>query len=286
VREWQLVKHGQIAMDAFDEIRRELEPSLKALQQGATRIDYATDLNPPAYWDGYEFHRSAGGWDGHDYMGFVHGEIIHRKMVGDTYAGVIMRQRADTAKAAPIESPEKILELGCGSGQYTTGLAAAFPNAELWGCDLSTRQLEQAQRRANHAGLHWHLFQAAAESTGLEADQFDLVTSYAMVHEQPADAIRATLEEAFRILKPGGIVFVADVTPYHVQDHYHRWKADLLNNIQGGDPYWREYAGSDLAVLARDAGLSDASWAASNEQQYPFILTARKPNSYTTQNPS
>ena len=117
---------------------------------------------------------------------------------------------------APVSDPAKILELGCGSGQYTLGLAAAFPDAQLWACDLSRRQLEQAQRKANYHGYRWHLFQAAAEDTGLDADQFDLVTSYAMFHELPVHAMQATLAEALRILKPGGIVFIADVTPYHV----------------------------------------------------------------------
>jgi hypothetical protein len=149
VREWQLAQHGRIAIEAFDEIRGDLEAGLQALQDGETSIRYAKNPAPPAYWDGYEFHRSTGGWDGHDYMGFVHGEIIHRRMVGDTFAGIIMRQRSDAALAAPVNNPKNILELGCGSGQYTMSLAATYPEAELWACELSRKQLEQAQRRAS-----------------------------------------------------------------------------------------------------------------------------------------
>ena len=172
IREWQLVKHGHVAIEAFEEFSTELEPGLKALEEGPTRINCASSLKSPDYWEGQEFHRSAGGWDGHAYMGFIHGEIVHSKMVGDTYAGIIMQQRSDTAKTAPIENPSKILEFGCGSGQYTIGLAQAFPNAEIWACDLSVRQLEQAQRRANYHGFQWHLFQAAAEDTRLDAESF------------------------------------------------------------------------------------------------------------------
>jgi SAM-dependent methyltransferase len=177
----------------------------------------------------------------------------------------------------PVNNPNNILELGCGSGQYTMSLATTYPEAELWACDLSRKQLEQAQRRANYHGHRWHLFEAAAEDTQLEAGYFDLVTSYAMFHELPVTAILATMQEAFRLLKPGGSFFIADVTPYHVQDDYSCWKADLLNYVQGGDPYWREYAQCNLAGLAEEAGLLNVDWSAANEQQYPFYLRANKP---------
>jgi 2-polyprenyl-3-methyl-5-hydroxy-6-metoxy-1,4-benzoquinol methylase len=277
IRDWQLAQHGLIAMQAFDEVREALEPALEALQQGPTRIIRNAALEAPDYWDGYEFHRSSGGWDGHDYMGFVHGEIIHRRMVGDAFAGVIMQQREEAARMAVSNSPSRILELGCGSGQYTIGIARACPDAEIWACDLSHRQLEQAQRRANAVDLHWNLLQAAAEDTGLDADRFDLVTSYAMFHELPVEAMRATLREARRVLRPGGKLFVADVTPYHVLDAYRRWKADLLNYVQGGDPFWRAYATSDLAALAKAEGFNPASWAAPADTLYPFILEATNP---------
>jgi SAM-dependent methyltransferase len=277
IREWQLTQHGRIAIEAFDEIRGSLEPELKALEQGPTAISYAASLTPPDYWGGYEFHRSEGGWDGHDFMGFVHGEIIHRRMVGDAFAGIIMRQRATAAELATRHAPARLLELGCGSGQFTIGLANACPAAEIWACDLSPRQLEQAQRRANARQLSWQLVQAAAEDTGLPAAHFDLVSSYAMFHELPIDAMRATLTEAMRVLKPGGHLFVADVTPYHVQQPYKRWKADLLNYVQGGDPFWRAYATTDLAALATEAGFEQADWSAPDGEIYPFILAATKP---------
>jgi len=278
VREWQLDQHGLIAMDAFDEIRPDVEGAMQKLQEGPTQILYAEHPKSPDYWDGYEFHRSAGGWDGHDFMGFVHGEIIHRKMVGTHLADIIMGQRRATAKMAPVENPAKILEMGCGSAQYTLGLAEAFPDAEIWGCDLSVRQLEEAQRRANEQGLTWHLLEAAAEDTGLAANQFDLVTSYAVFHELPSDIARKVLDESFRLLKPGGVTLVGDVKAYHAHDDYNRWKADFLNQVHGGDPFWREYATTDLAAMATDAGFSDAEWFGVGDNQYPFVLIARKPN--------
>jgi SAM-dependent methyltransferase len=276
IRDWTLEQHGWIAMDAFDEIRAEIEPALLALQTGPTQIRYAPDLDPPDYWADYEFHRSAGGWDGHDYMGFVHGELCHRRMVDGAFAGIILAVRAATAKMAPNQNPEKILELGCGSAQYTLGLAEAYPDSEIWACDLSPRQLEEAQRRANERGLTWHLFEAAAENTGLEAEQFDIVTSYAVFHEIPTRSVKSVLQESYRLLKPGGCILIGDVKAYHAYNPYERWKADFWNQLHGGDPFWREYGTTDLGLLAEQTGFSHAKWFGVGESQYPFVLVAEK----------
>jgi ubiquinone/menaquinone biosynthesis C-methylase UbiE len=275
-RDWTLEQHGSIALQAFEEIRDEVAPQLDAMVQGATQLKIDPELVPPAYWDGYEFHRSEGGWDGHDYMGFVHGELIHRKMVGETYAGLIFQQRMATARLGPVERPEKILEMGCSSGHYTMGLIEAYPDSEIWACDLSRRQLEQLQRVANERGVSLNLFQAAAEQTGLEDDQFDLVTSYAMFHELPTKAAREVLQESLRVLKPGGYTLVGDVKAYHALDKYETWRADYWNQLHGGDPFWREYASNDLAELALEAGFAEAKWFGVEPDKYPFVLLARK----------
>lgn len=277
-RDWTLEQHGQVAMDAFDEIRADIEDQLKALQTGTTTVAYADNLAAPDYWEGYEFHKSAGGWDGHDYMGFVHGELIHRRMVNPSFAGMIYAVRKSVAEAARVSNPKKILDVGCCSGQYTQSIAEVFPDSELWACDLSARQLEQAQRYANEHKLAWKLFQAAGEDLGLDDEQFDLVTSYAMFHELPISASRANLQEYLRVLKPGGYAVVGDVKAYHAYDNYDRWKADYWNQVHGGDPFWREYASTNLADLALEAGFADAQWQGLGERQYPFVLIARKGN--------
>jgi ubiquinone/menaquinone biosynthesis C-methylase UbiE len=209
-------------------------------------------------------------------MGFVHGELIHRRMVNPSFAGMIYAIRKSVAEAAPVSSPQKILDVGCCSGQYTQGVAEVFPDSELWACDLSARQLEQAQRYANEHELSWKLFQAAGEDLGLDDEQFDLVTSYAMFHEIPISASSANLQEYLRVLKPGGYAVVGDVKAYHAYDNYDRWKADYWNQVHGGDPFWREYATTNLADLAMEAGFAEAQWHGLGERQYPFVLIARK----------
>lgn len=275
-RDWTLEQHGRLAMEAFEEIRDAVSAELDALQSGPCRVTYADDPPRPDYWDGYEFHKSAGGWDGHDYMGFVHGELIHRRMVNPNFAGLIYATRKSVAEAAPVTSPERILEIGCCSGQFTQGVAEVFPDAELHACDLSARQLEQAQRYANERKLDWRLFQAGGEATGEPDDHFDLVTSYAVFHELPTAAAQEVLAECLRVTRPGGYTVIGDVKAYHAFDAFNRWKNDYWNQVHGGDPFWREYASTNLADMALRAGFAEATWEGLGPNRYPFVLIARK----------
>jgi 2-polyprenyl-3-methyl-5-hydroxy-6-metoxy-1,4-benzoquinol methylase len=275
-RDWTLEQHGSVAMQAFEEIRPAVTARLDELQSAPSKVHYSDNPPKPDYWDGYEFHKSEGGWEGHDYMGFVHGELIHRQMVNPNFAGLIYATRKSVAEAAPVAQPQRILEIGCCSGQYTQGVAEVFPDAEIRACDLSARQLEQAQRYANEHGLDWNLFQAAGEATGQPDDYFDLVTSYAVFHELPLQASRQVLQECLRVTKPGGYTVIGDVKAYHAFTPYERWKNDYWNQVHGGDPYWREYATTNLADLALQAGFADASWEGLGANRYPFVLIARK----------
>jgi hypothetical protein len=69
---------------------------------------------------------------------------------------------------------------------------------------------------------------------------------------------------------------IGDIKAYHAYTPYERWKNDYWNQLHGGDPYWREYASTDLAELALQAGFAEASWDGLGPNRYPFVLIARK----------
>jgi len=274
--EYSGVNHGRIAAEAFDEIRPELEPRLRALMNGPTTIEPMPGEARPAYADAAWIHRTSGGWDGHDYQGFVHGELIHREYVARTYPGDIFKQRRQILSVLSRRDPARIFEIGSSSGHYTLQLAAEFPKAEIWGCDPSPRMLEQAQRVANERGFAWRLFVGSGEATGLPAESVDLVTSYIVLHEIPAAAARAQLREAFRLLRPGGELLFTDVTRYAVLDKRAvRWAE--YNAVHGGEPFWREAASLELGAAAREAGFAEVRSEGLGGAPYPWFVHGRKP---------
>jgi SAM-dependent methyltransferase len=223
-----------------------------------------------------EIHRTTGGWDGHEYMGFIHGELIHKHYVAKTFPGNIFVQRRRVLDELPARDFTRILEMGASSGHYTRGIQDKFPNAQITGVDTSIRFLEQAQRTANEHGWPWRLIVAPGEDTGLPPASFDLVTSYILLHEIPQRVIRGVFAEAFRVLEPGGYVLMTDVTPYWAQDRLSVFWADWMA-LHGGEPYWRESASLKLDDLCREIGFVDAKTYGLEGKPYPWITIARKP---------
>lgn len=270
--DWIGRMHGVIATEAFDEAFEDLEPTLKAAEHGPASLELNPQFEPPKYWDGVNFHRTAGGWTGHPYQGLIHGELVHRKLVAVAAPGGIAKPRKAVAEMAPKAKYDKILEMGCSSGHYTMALQDTYPEAEIHGVELSAQMLEHAWRMANENGFAWHLYQRPAEATGFDDASFDLVTSFILLHEIPASAVTAVFAEAFRVCKPGGDFVMSDVTRFADLDKVAEWKSDLSAK-HGGEPHWRESASLDFAAIAKEVGFVDVT----ADGIYPHVVKGRKP---------
>jgi len=253
ISEWSSTRHGRIGQEAFEAIRPVLEPQLQALAQGPTQIEVMAHFTPPDYLNDIWIHRTHGGWDGHEHQGLIHAEMIHKRYLNAMYAGGIFNARRAVLDNLPRRDYRRIFEMGVSSGFHTLGLADAFPQAEISGCDVSRPMLEQAQRAANERGLAWKLYVARGEDTRLPEASFDLVSSFILLHELPADMNVAVFREAFRLLEPGGAVIMTDVPPYAAQDKLTTWRFDR-GALRGGEPYWREAGLLDTTAIARDCG--------------------------------
>ncbi|MAI91267.1 class I SAM-dependent methyltransferase [Ponticaulis sp.] len=276
VGEWMATHHGLTAKHAFEEVRDEIEPVLKKFEEGGSTVEASPDMEAPAYWDGVDFHRTAGGWEEHEYQGYIHADIVHTRLVAKSFPGGIWSQRLMVAGLAPKDHYDKIIDLGCSTGHFTRALQETYPDAEITGVDLSLKTIQQAQRLGNANGWSWKLYQRPAEDTGFEAESFDLAGSYILLHEIPAHTIKQLFKEAFRLLKPGGDMIMSDVTRYSDLDKLAVWRADAGAKY-GGEPHWRESASLDLAEIAREAGFVDVTAQSYPPFNYPHVVQGRKP---------
>ncbi|CAM5215686.1 Methyltransferase family protein OS=Ureibacillus acetophenoni OX=614649 GN=SAMN05877842_106197 PE=3 SV=1 [Ureibacillus acetophenoni] len=96
----------------------------------------------------------------------------------------------------------KVLEIGCGSGHSLKYMEQEHA-AELWGLDLSSKQLEAARELLSDSAIPVQLFESPMEEDpGLPADYFDMVYSiFALGWTTNLDQ---TIKNVHRYLKKGG----------------------------------------------------------------------------------
>jgi ubiquinone/menaquinone biosynthesis C-methylase UbiE len=116
------------------------------------------------------------------------------------------RHLVDQARLGP---GHHVLDLGSGTGYPAIPAAQRVgPGGHVTGVDLAEEMLEVARRKAAKLGLSHVTFQQGDVATlGFEASRFDAVTSRFCLMFLPH--LDKALQEAHRVLKPGGRVSTA-----------------------------------------------------------------------------
>ncbi|KAA2243919.1 class I SAM-dependent methyltransferase [Salinarimonas soli] len=115
---------------------------------------------------------------------------------------------------APPTDRVAYAELGCGQGFGTVLLAAANPDADIYGFDFNPEQVAHAQRLGDKAGLsNLHLrdlsFEELAELPLADLPEFDMVTLHGVYSWISPHARAAVTTFLRRKLKPGGLVYIS-----------------------------------------------------------------------------
>jgi ubiquinone/menaquinone biosynthesis C-methylase UbiE len=122
---------------------------------------------------------------------------------------------------AGLNGDEQLLDLGCGRGAVLIAAARRLPagravGADLWSADQSGNCPEATLANAAAAGVAERVEVHTADLTALPfADgSFDVVTSALAIHNIPSPARRnRAVDEAMRVLRPGGQLLIADPWP-------------------------------------------------------------------------
>jgi len=109
-----------------------------------------------------------------------------------------------------IKPTYRIIDVGCGPGSITVGLARLVPEGHVVGVDILSDYLDQARHLAEAQGVkNIEFIQSDAHAIkGLSDESFDIVHSHqVLLHlSDPVGALR----EMRRLVKPGGIVAARD----------------------------------------------------------------------------
>lgn len=119
--------------------------------------------------------------------------------------------RIKEAVVAEIPERAKVLEIGCGTGELAAMLIAR--GATVTGFDLNPEMIEVAREKIEEEGLGNRFTLGEMGVAGMDlfpSSCFDAVVSTLSFSELSSDERRFTLRHAERVLKPGGLIVIAD----------------------------------------------------------------------------
>lgn len=154
---------------------------------------------------------------------------------------------------------QSVLDVGCGPGTITVGLAAAAAPGPVLGVDVGADQFDQGRALATEAGLGNLTFESASCYALPRPDQsVDRIFCHALL-EHLAEPVTA-LREARRVLRPGGVVGICSpdwggflMTPPSPTVDAALQAYQQIQRDNGGDPA----AGRKLGVHLVEAGFAE-----------------------------
>ncbi|PCH33657.1 S-adenosyl-L-methionine-dependent methyltransferase [Wolfiporia cocos MD-104 SS10] len=161
-----------------------------------------------------------------------------------------------------------ILDVGCGPGTITIGLAARVPQGQVIGLENTAATQEQATASAAARGLtNVRFIVGDALALDFPDNTFDIVHAHQLIQHVP-DPVKA-LSEMRRVTKPGGVVAVRSVDfstftwfpELGIQQDLLDWRGTHIRvgRALGGEPE----AGRRLVAWARQAGFERSHITAS-----------------------
>ncbi|GCE28191.1 hypothetical protein KDA_36750 [Dictyobacter alpinus] len=107
---------------------------------------------------------------------------------------------------APLKHPNRVLDIGCGTGRWAIEIAKSFPSADIVGLDIVKPTLDAAQRPANVLFLQRDVLKGLPFT-----DQtFDYTHMRFLIGALPVTDFQNVVNEMSRVTTPGGWIELAE----------------------------------------------------------------------------
>jgi ubiquinone/menaquinone biosynthesis C-methylase UbiE len=269
-RTWSALKRNSMEMrqqNGRQTVLRQLD-ELDAMARQFNDHSGLLQLDPsveqPIYQTCVDIHCQPGGYHGEERAGDVTVGANYDVGLFATTGGALGSLNDGGGQAVvawaranrPDWQPRRVLDIGCTVGHNAVPIAQGYPNAEVIAIDTAAAVLRYGAARAAGLGVRNIRFvQASGEDLSRFPDaHFDWVQTTMFLHELSAASMPRILAEAYRVLKPGGLILHVEQPQYGpdmplFEQFMRDW--DAYNN---NEPFWSAMHGVDLKQVMVDAG--------------------------------
>lgn len=285
-------QNGIMWQQGYEWIANEMRPEMK---KNPTLAD-TTDI--PSYYQ-QAFHAYEDGnlsWQAAMELELASASVGARNvpLEGKRGEDAFRRMFEDGLQQAGATVPRRstIVDLGCGTGISTRRLAQQWPEAsEIIGIDMSPyfiavgKRLLELQPKSTDEGGPWvstitndnriSYRVGDIEDTGLS--NIDIVQLQFVAHELPPHVAKKIVDEAYRMVKPGGQFWMCEMDFEAPAYAAQRANPLLFSLIRATEPYLDEYADS-AAELRRYIGekFSTTKVVAATGRHFALVATKGK----------
>ena len=153
-------------------------------------------------------------------------------------APLVLELICNAAKAT-TPNAHRILDVGCGAGNYSLKLLEQFPDLDFDLVDLSRPMLDRATERLSaktNGAISTH--QSDIRVLELAANSFDIIVAAAVLHHlRDENEWRAVFQKFYRVLEVGGSVWISDLVTHSIEHvhammwaRYGEYLSDLKND--------------------------------------------------------
>ena len=147
---------------------------------------------------------------------------------------------------------------------------AIYPEAEVNGIDVSAPLMRYAAARAASMDVDVRFAQMNATELQYPDAQFDVVFSSMFLHELPLRDIRAYLAEAWRVLKPGGLLLTMELPPNENMGAYEQFYLDW-DCYYNAEPFYKPFRDQHYPQLVEQAGFDPKQFFEFQAPRYTYM---------------
>ncbi len=179
--------------------------------------------------------------------------------------GKVTTMRKSMLKDAPLKLGDRVLDAGCGTGDLAIAAKSVIGSqGEMFGTDASAKMIRVAQKKIQQRAADVNFQVDLIEKISFPDNHFDVVMNSLVMHHLPDDLKNKGLTEMYRVLKPGGSIYIVDMQSTGAGNIFRRF-SDLMIQIHGGHKSMQNNV-DKLAPIIESAGFTKMEKGAVNRQ--------------------